>query len=87
MEKLIAGHHVTEEDLMLLCQLPDPTHGHGQFCNEILVCVKNNPLVTLLALQSQEQEASLEQLFERTKVEKNAEVCGQFCNEILVCEE
>ena len=79
MKKLIAGQHVTEEDLTLLGQLPDPRKGHGQFYHEmrsILLRVKSDPVVTLLALhESQEQEASLEKLFQRSQAEDNAEVC------------
>ena len=80
MERLVAGEDVTEEDLILLGQLPDPTYGKGQFycqLNSILLSMRSDPLVTLLILpESQQQKASLEQLFERAQTENSAEVCG-----------
>jgi len=78
MKKLIEGQYVTEEDLILLGQLPDPKDGCGQFYSKlrsILLPVMNDPVVTLLALhESQEQEASLEKLFERAREENSAKV-------------
>ena len=79
VEALSAGKHVSEEDLVLLGQLPDPTQGHGHLFTLIrtfLLPMKSNPVVTLLRVQeSQQQKASLEQLFERAKTEDSAEVC------------
>ena len=80
MERLVKGHDVTKEELVLLGQLPDPTHGRGQFycqLRSILLSMKSDPVVTLLILpESQQQKASLEQLFERAEEEDSAEVCG-----------
>ena len=79
VEALSAGKHVSEEDLVLLGQLPDPTQGHGHLFTLIrtfLLPMKSNPVVTLLTVQeSQQQKASLEQLFERAETEDSAEVC------------
>ena len=73
------GQNVTEKDLILLGQLPDLTHGQGQFYRQlhsILLSMKSHPLVTLLILpESQQQKASLEQLFEWAETEDSAEVC------------
>ena len=78
MKKLIAGHHVTKEDLVLLGQLPNRRHDQRQFYSllrSILLPMKRDPVVTLLALQkSHQQEVSLEELFERAEVEDSAEV-------------
>ena len=82
VEALSAGEDVTEEDLILLGQLPDPKYGQGQgqfYCQlrSKLLSMKSDPLVTLLILpESQPQKASLEQLFERAETENSAEVCG-----------
>ena len=82
VEALSAGKDVTEEDLILLGQLPDPIHGQGQrqfYCElrSSLLSMKSDPLVTLLILPaSQQQKTSLEQLFERAETENSAEVCG-----------
>ena len=79
MERLVAGEDVTEEDLILLGQLPDPTGQVQFYCqlNSILLSMRSDPLVTLLILpESQQQKASLEQLFERAQTENSAEVCG-----------
>ena len=79
---LSAGEDVTEEDLILLGQLPDPKPGQGQrqfYCElrSKLLSMKSDPLVTLLILpESKQQKASLEQLFERAESENSAEVCG-----------
>ena len=79
VEALSAGKHVSEEDLVLLGQLPDPTQGHRHLFTLIrtfLLPMKRNPVVTLLTLQeSEQQKASLEQLFEREETEDSAEVC------------
>ena len=78
VEALSAGNNVTEEDLILLGQLPDPKHDQGQFYGRLRYCLlsmKSDPLATLLILpESQQQEASLEQLFERAETENSAEV-------------
>ena len=78
MKALLEGQHVQKEDLLLLEQLPDVTNGqfHYQFrC--FLLHLKSDPVVTLLTLQeSQQQETSLEELFERFEKEDSAEVCG-----------
>ena len=79
VEALSAGKHVSEEDLVLLGQLPDPTQDHRHLFTLIrtfLLPMKRNPVVTLLTLQeSEQQKASLEQLFEREETEDSAEVC------------
>ena len=63
---------------MLLGRLPDPIHGHLKFYSVLrsfLLSMRSNPVVTLLILQeSQQQEASLEELFERAEKEDSAEV-------------
>ena len=78
MERLIAGQYVTKEEL--LGQLPDPPDNYRKFyslLHSILLSMKSDPVVTLLTLQeSQQQEASLEELFERAKNEDSAEVCS-----------
>ena len=78
MKMLITGQHVTKEDLVLLGQLPDYRHNQRQFYSQlcsILLPMKRDPVVTLLTLQkSHQQEASLEELFERAEVEDSAEV-------------
>ena len=65
---------------MLVGQLPHASPGHVQFhslLRSILLPMKNDPVVALLTLQeSQQQEMSLEELFERAEVEDNAEVCS-----------
>ena len=80
MERLVAGQDITKEDLVLLGQLPDPTHGRRQFYFQLrskLLSMKSDPMITLLILpESQQLEASLEQLFERAETENSAEVCG-----------
>ena len=78
MERLVAGQDITKEDLVLLGQLPDPTHYCGWFYPQLrsgLLSMKSDPLVTLLILPESQQEASLEQLFERAETENSAEVC------------
>ena len=79
VEALSAGKHVSEEDLVLLGQLPDPRQAHRHLFTLIrtyLLLMKRNPVVTLLTLQeSEQQKASLEQLFERAETEDSAEVC------------
>ena len=79
MERLVEGQDITKEDLVLLGQLPDPTHDSGQFYSHLrsfLLSMKSDPLVTLLILpEPHQQEASLEQLFERAETENSAEVC------------
>ena len=79
VEALSAGKHVSEEDLVLLGQLQDPTQGHSHLFTLIrtfLLPMKTNPVVTLLTLQeSEQQKASLEQLFDRAETEHSAEVC------------
>ena len=78
VEAISEGKHVQKEDLLLLGQLPDTTN--GQFYSLIrpfLMCLKSDPVVTLLTLEeSQQQEASLEELFDRFEKEECAEVCG-----------
>ena len=78
VEALSAGQPITEEDLVLLGQLPDPIYGYKQFYSMLrffLLSMRSNPVVTLLMLQeSQQQEVSLEELFERAEVEDSAEV-------------
>ena len=80
VEALNEGQDVTEEDLILLGQLPDPTLEQEQlYCGlrSILLKMKSHPLLTLLILpESQQQKASLKQLFERAETEDGAEVCG-----------
>lgn len=80
MERLIAGQYVTKEEL--LGQLPDPPDDYRKFYSllrSILLSMKSNPVVTLLTLQeSQQQEASLEELFERAENEDSAEVRSFF---------
>ena len=80
MEALIAGQHVHEEDLVLLGQLPDTTHGYGQFSSvlrSILLSMRSDPVIILLTLQeAQQQVTSLEELFERAEAEDSAEVCS-----------
>ena len=80
MEALSAGQSITEEDLVLLGQLPDSIHGHWQFYSVLrsfLLSMRSNPVVTLLILQeSLQEEVSLEELFERAEVEDSAEVCN-----------
>ena len=80
IERLVAGQHISEEDLVLLGQLPDATQGHEQLfilLRSFLLPMKSDPLVTLLTLQeSQQQELSLEQLFVRAESEDSAEVCA-----------
>ena len=80
VEELSAGQHVPEEDLVLLGKLPDATQGYGQFYSQLrsfLLPLKSDPVVTFLILQeSQQQEASLEKLFERAEKEDSAEVCS-----------
>jgi len=79
MERLVAGQDITKEDLVLLGQLPDPKHDPAQFYSQLrprVLSMKSDPLVTLLILpESQQQKASLEQLFERAETENSAEVC------------
>ena len=79
MEKLVAGQDITKEDLVLLGQLPDPIHDRGQFYSQLrsgLLSMKSDPVITLLILpESQQQEASPEQLFKRAETENSAEVC------------
>ena len=75
MERLVAGQDITKEDLVLLGQLPDPIHDRGQFYSQLrsgLLSMKSDPVITFLIKQ---QEASLEQLFERAETENSAEVC------------
>ena len=78
VEAISEGQHVQKEDLLLLGQLPDTTN--RQFYSLIspfLICLKSDPVVTLLTLEdSQQQETSLEELFERFEKEESAEVCG-----------
>ena len=78
VEALSAGKHVSEEDLVLLGQLPDAIQGHRHLYTLIrsfLLPMKSDPVVTLLTLpESKQQEASLEQLFERAETEDSAEV-------------
>lgn len=78
VEALSAGQDVPEEDLMLLGQLPDATHGYGQFYSllrSFLLPMKNDPVISLLTLkESQQQEVSLENLFEKAEKEDNADV-------------
>ena len=80
MEKLTAGQHVTEEELELLGQLPDPAHGYSKFyselCRTILKRMKSDPVVTLLTVElPQQQNTSLELLFDKAEAEDSAEVC------------
>ena len=78
MKALREGQHVQKEDLLLLEQLPDVTNAqfHHHFrC--FLLHLKSDPVVTLLMLQeSQQQETSLEELFETFEKEDSAEVRG-----------
>ena len=77
VEALSAGQYVTMEKLVLLGELPGDTHGQFySLLRSILLPMKNNPVVDLLTLQESQQEASLEQLFERAEAEDSAEVCG-----------
>ena len=79
VEALSAGKHVSEKDLVLLGQLPDAIQGHRHLYTPIrsfLLPMKSDPVVTLLKLQEPEQQqASLEQPFERAETEDSAEVC------------
>ena len=79
VEALSAGKHVSEEDLVLLGQLPDSIQGHRHLYTLIrsfLLPMKSDPVVTLLTLQEPEQQqTSLKQLFERAENEDSAEVC------------
>ena len=63
---------------MLLGQLPDAKHGYGQFhslLRSFLLPMKKDPVVSLLTLkESQQQETSLEELFEKAETENSAEV-------------
>ena len=93
VEALSAGQHVSEEDLVLLGQLPHSTHDHRHLFTLIrsfLLPMKSYPVVTLLTLQEPEQQqASLEQLFERAETENSAEVCyvgtANGCIQDVVC--
>ena len=84
MEELIAGQDVTKE--ALLGQLPDPPDVYRQFYSKlhsIVLSMKSDPVVTLLILpESQQQEASLEELFERAEKEGSAKVCSFVTNQL-----
>ena len=76
MEALNTGQTVTEEDLVLLGQLPDITYGrfHSRL-RSVLLPMQNDQVVTLLSLrESQHQSTSLEELFEKAKREDSVEV-------------
>ena len=61
---------------MLLGELPGDTHGQFySLLRSILLPMKDNPVVDLLTLQESQQEASLQQLFERAEAEDSGEVC------------
>ena len=78
MAALSSGQHVPLKDLVLLGQLPDAKHGYGQFhslLRSFLLPMKKDPVVSLLTLkESQQQETSLEELFEKAETENSAEV-------------
>ena len=80
VEALSAGQHVPEEKLVLLGQLPDASHGQfHSVLRSILLPMKSDPVMALLTLQeSQQQKASLEELFEQAEIEDNAEVGVEF---------
>ena len=93
LEALSAGQHVSEEDLVLLGQQPDSTQDHRHLFTLIrsfLLPMKSYPVLTLLTLpESQQQKASLEQLFERAETEDSAEVCcvgtANGCIQYIAC--
>ena len=78
VEALSAGKHAQKENLLLPGQLPDITNEQFySLLRKFLVQLKSDPVVTLLTLQeSQQQEVSLEELFETFQKEDSAEVCG-----------
>ena len=80
VEALSAGQHVPEEKLVLLGQLPDASHGQfHSVLRSILLPMRSDPVMALLTLrESQQQEASLEELFEQAEIEDNAEVGVEF---------
>ena len=78
VEALSAVKHAQKENLLLPGQLPDITNEqfYSLLC-KFLLQLKSDPVVTLLTLQeSQQQEVSLEELFETFEKEDSAEVRG-----------
>ena len=92
MADISSGQHVTEDDLLLLCQLPYGTDGRlYSIVQKHLTLMRNDPVVAQLTLidfkdkdkhkQTADKEyVSLEQLFIDADVEDTPEVIHCTCS-------
>ena len=75
VEKLSSGCQVTEEELVILGQLPDTNTTSGKFFSVLrnhLLSMRNDPVISLLMIEGEEH--SLEKRFQSAYSEDTAEV-------------
>ena len=78
MEHVSAGQDFSEQDLLLVCLLPDPSATSGCFYSTLrkdLLSMYDDPAITLLALkESMVKAVSLEKLFIEVLTKDSPEV-------------
>lgn len=78
VERISGGQHAREQDLLLVCQLPDPNATTGRVHTTLrdhLLRMRSDPVITLLSLEaSRGKEEHLEELFEQALNEDSSEV-------------
>ena len=78
VEKVSAGQYVEEQDLLLVCQLPDPNSTSGRFYSILraqLLDMRTDPVLTLLTQrESKAKIVSLEEMFEHVIDNDTSEV-------------
>ena len=78
MERISAGQHAKEQDLLLVCQLPDPNTTTGRIHSTLrdhLLRMRTDPVITLLTLkESRGKGEHLEDLFAQSLDEDSSEV-------------
>ena len=86
VEKLSSGDQVTEEELVILGQLPDINTTSGKFYSVIrshLLSMRNDPVISLLKIEG--TGPSLEERFMEANSKDSAEVCElPSCSDIEV---
>jgi len=86
VEAISAGKPVTEDDLILLGQLPDANSSTRRFYTTLrthLLSMQDDPVLSLLTLKAQGAERSLDDLFSTCREVDTAEVCTVVCYVVI----
>ena len=92
VEEISAGKPVKEDDLLIICRLPDSSSSSGQFYTTLrshLLQMKDYPLMSLLTVKGKSRkEKSLKDIFDLCLDVDTAEVRRLFlptCHVSMVC--